>query len=71
MEEWGGTVAQVNEDEDGRPVPVGLPAVGCREEERGGGLLETGVRMIVLAFFLSPSHPLECFIHTKVLTVKR
>ena len=50
-------------------VAVGSPVVGYGEEERGGGLLETGVRMIVQAFFLSPSHLLERFIRTKVLTV--
>ena len=52
-------------------VAVGPPVVGYREEERGEGLLETGVWMIVLAFFLSPSHLPECFIRTKVLTVKQ
>ena len=52
-------------------VAVGPLVVGYGEEERGGGLLETGVRMIVLAFFLSPSHLLERFILTKVLTIKR
>ena len=43
MEEWGRSVAQTNEDEDGRSVAVGLPTVGCREEERGGGLGDGGV----------------------------
>ena len=52
-------------------VAVGPPVVGYREEERGGGLLKTDVRMIILAFFLSPSHLPECFIRTKVLTVKQ
>ena len=50
---------------------IGPPIVGYREEERGGGLLETDVWMIVLAFFLSPSHLPEHFIRTKVLTVKQ
>ena len=31
----------------------------------------TGVRTIVLVFFLSPSHLLKCFICMKVLTVER
>ena len=52
-------------------VAVGPLVVGYGEEERGWGLLETGVRMIVLAFFLSPSHLPICFIRTKVLTVKQ
>ena len=52
-------------------VAVGPLVVEYGEEERGGGLLETGVRMIVLAFFLSPSHLLKCFICMKVLTVER
>ena len=61
----------MNEGDDGMSaaVAVGPPVVGYREEERGGGLLETDVWMIVLAFFLSPSHLPDLFIHTKVLTV--
>ena len=63
----------MNEGDDGMSaaVAVGSPVVGYREEERGGGLLKTNVRMIILAFFLSPSHLPESFIRTKVLTVKQ